>query len=380
LRDGSEIELAIDLGSIHAEGRELAVAEAELELKSGRPDGLYSVAMTLAETLPLQIEAETKSDRGYRLYAGEGLLPSRAPHVALSPDSSIEEAWCRVLEAGLGHLARNAKVFLQHRPIESVHQMRVAIRRLRAAFSAFRPIVESPESESLRESLRETAKVLGRARDLDVFAAEALNPLMKALGPDPRLDKLARAIARARAKAYDDARRVLIAPDYARLVLDLRRFIDGRIWRRTAGISLPKLEAPALDFAKSILERRYKKALRIGRHLDALQGDERHQMRIELKKLRYAGDFFESLFSRKRVKAYLGHMAELQDRLGYLNDTEVAEGLVQELIADAPIRQRTELAFAGGLVIGWKSERAQKEWNKLIKLWPEFVERPVFWK
>ena len=51
-------------------------------------------------------------------------------------------------------------------------------------------------------------------------------------------------------------------------------------------------------------------------------------MRIALKKLRYATEFFAALYPKKRTKPHLAALKELQDGLGHLNDVAVAERLI----------------------------------------------------
>ena len=81
-------------------------------------------------------------------------------------------------------------------------------------------------------------------------------------------------------------------------------------------------------------------------------------MRIALKKLRYAAEFFEASIGKKRTKPYLAALKELQDALGHLNDVAVAERLIGGLI-DAPGRAATRRPRVGrrhgaGLARPWR--------------------------
>ena len=72
-RPGTRIEAAIDTGEIRAidNGRSEPISEIELELEYGDPTALFDLALRLLETAPVRIEARSKSERGYRLVAGD---------------------------------------------------------------------------------------------------------------------------------------------------------------------------------------------------------------------------------------------------------------------------------------------------------------------
>src|SRR3546814_12195228 len=74
---------------------------------------------------------------------------------------------------------------LRNRDIEGVHQMRVALRRLRSALSLFAPALPAALTDPLIAELRWLNGPLGRKRDIDVFLAETLVPLSAKL-PDPK--------------------------------------------------------------------------------------------------------------------------------------------------------------------------------------------------
>ena len=107
------------------------------------------------------------------------------------------------------------------------------------------------------------------------------------------------------------------------------------------------------DFAREEIARRAKKVMRRSRKLAELDGERRHKLRIAMKKLRYAIEFFESLFvarkESKRIRRFERLLEELQDSLGALNDISVHQKLARELVAKRP---RPERVFAIGLVSG----------------------------
>lgn len=379
-RDGGLVEIAVDLGAIIASGRQAAIAEVEIELKEGRPEALYEIAIDLIESLPLTLAFENKAHRGYRLLTETDLGPSKAKAPELVADARVEDALAATLRAGLSHLSLNVAAFLETGRPETVHQMRVALRRLRAAFAIFRDLVRAPLSDDLRQRLKRFADLLGAARDLDVFLAETAIPAAAGLGPDPRLDQLCRAAEGARLSAYGRARAALTDKAWSRLALDLGHYVESRSWRLAPAADLGVFDGPVDAFAAKVLDARWRKALKSAADLESLVGDDRHALRIELKKLRYGADFFGSLYPRKAARSYMAALAVLQERLGLLNDVHVARGLVDDLITATPARGRAGLAYAGGLVVGWRARAAAREWKRVVRAWPAFARRAPFWR
>ncbi len=109
------------------------IAEAELELKKGRPRVLFDIARDLQDETGARISVTSKSERGYALLAGAGPAPRRARPPRFPPDATIAQAFQSVARACAEQLLVNQDVlFATHNP-EAVHQMRVALRRLISA-------------------------------------------------------------------------------------------------------------------------------------------------------------------------------------------------------------------------------------------------------
>src|SRR5215831_9875939 len=179
---GDEIELAVDRGEIRTldNGRAvLPVNELELELKQGKPLALYDVARKLSRKTKLTLAIESKAERGLRALQGEDVSAHKAGRIELMPDCTSEQPFAATLMHCLRHMARNAPAVIDARDPEGVHQIRVGLRRLRAALSSFGPEFQSRQLEELRARAKTLADVLGHTRELDVFATELLTPIEK---------------------------------------------------------------------------------------------------------------------------------------------------------------------------------------------------------
>ena len=109
---------------------------------------------------------------------------------------------------------------------------------------------------------------------------------------------------------------------------------------------------------------------------------ERHALRIELKKLRYAAEFFVPFFDAARAKKFLGRLGRMQDVLGAVNDVTVAKTILKMLVAFDEGNDRIsgrELSFAAGLIYGWHLERAAHKWREAVRRWKKFARTREFW-
>ena len=201
----SRIEAALDVGVIQAGKRLAPIRELELELKRGRLADLFGLAKTIAETAPLRLGLRTKAEQGFSAARGRPARPVKATPSPIVEGMSVADGFQAIARSCLAHLLANEALFLETRDPEAVHQMRVALRRLRAALSLFRDVVADDETAAIKAGLRELAAVLGEARDLDVFIRKTIAPARARAPDDAALAALARSYAERREAAYDAA-------------------------------------------------------------------------------------------------------------------------------------------------------------------------------
>jgi triphosphatase len=378
----SLVEAALDLGTIECNGTSLPIAELELELLEGSPEALYALALEIDALAPLHVETRSKSARGYALATGAPPAWHKAEPLTFASDATVDDAIQAILRNCVEQWCANEAAAHDGSDPEGVHQMRVAIRRLRSALSLFKRLLDPTTRAWLSGEAKAIVSRLGPARDWDVFLAELVAPVMKARPGDAALAGLATAAEAAQAQGYAEARAAIEAPSYTRYMLQLRGWIEARGWREAA----PErgeawLERPIGDFAAHVLAKRQRKALKLGRHFDELSAQERHQVRIALKKLRYATEFFAELYPKKHTKPYLATLKELQDALGHLNDVAVAEELIGTLSERAaPRADGADLRGGGGLVLGWHGRGVADLEPATLSAWKAFADREPFWR
>ena len=373
------IEVVFDRGTLRAEAREAAINEIELELLKGEPAALYTLAQQLTEVASLAIQPLSKSDRGFALASGTAPAWHKARKPALQPDDSVDTALTAILRQCWLQVLVNGPAVLDGTDPEGIHQMRVGLRRLRSAMSIFRAVLPALEPEQLKAEARWLADALGPARDLDVFLGELLPPVERYRGPQAGQAELRACAERHRAEAYDRARAAVRDPRYTGFLLRLGAWIESRGWRQAAP-DLTALGAPVQDFAAELLQRRRRKARKLGKRLPERSVAERHELRIACKKLRYACEFFQSVYETKTTARYIGRLASLQDDLGHLNDVAVAEELVRRFTGgDHAAALGKEAAGSAGFVLGWYARLAVESDRKLNRNWRDFARAEPFW-
>lgn len=378
---GSLLELDLDLGEIRAGGERQPISEVELELREGDAGALYDVAIALLEVVPMRISTVSKADLGYACLTGTPPAPRKARPVELSPDATLDDAIATTLASCFEQvLANQAPAHLGETP-EGVHQMRVGVRRLRSALRLFRPVLPADAVRPLESELAWLARELGAVRDLDVFVVELLDPRLAMRPGDKPLERLRDAAEEQRRARQERLRRSIDSPRYTRLALELGRWLARRGWReQRVDARTARLFAPARELAGELLRRRDRKARRLGERLAELSVPELHRLRIQLKRLRYAGELLGGLYPGRTRQRYLKPLAELQDRLGRLADLATARALLADLAERVDPESRAACTHAAGFVEGWAAADAARAMRRLDKVWRNFARARPFWR
>ncbi len=375
---GAQVEAAFDEGEIVAGERRAPVTELELELKSGEHSDFYDFATQLIETLPLQLETLSKATRGFLLRSGEPPDPIKAWDTEIPADASFDDAVAIVIGDTLSHFLANWSSLRQGVHPEAIHQMRVALRRMRAMLALFNKEAPCADFVAFRAAAKRIAAELGPARECDAFAELVASGPRAEFGGTEGFDALDALVEVRREDLHGQARRLIAAPSCAHFVLRLQVFLVRRGWRNALlADQLPRLTQPAREFAERALRRLHKRAMAVGKGLAALSDEERHKLRISLKNLRYATEFFGALFVDARdLRAYLRALARLQDLLGASNDAACARSFVDQIKAV----ESADTALAAGVTLGWFAGGAAASNRGLLQAWKAFKRTEPFWR
>jgi triphosphatase len=372
----TRIEAAIDRGRIRDGGDTPAapISEVELELKSGSTSALYDVALELLRIAPLRLERRSKAERGYQLasHKGGAVKPVHAPPVELHAGLAGEAALRRIAHACLDHLLRNEDAALAGQA-EGIHQMRVAVRRLRAVLSAFAPLLPRDQRRWASTKLRWLADALGEARNLDVFASSLLPPARAALPDASEFERLSQAADRRRRGAHAEMVEAIGSTRYTEALLALFRWLDGDDWRSACDEALGE---PIEKLAPVLLDRCRAQAEKRAKNFTKQSPRKRHRLRIALKKLRYASEMLGSLYDAAETRVFIQRLKRLQDDLGDANDVSVARDIIKSL---APDRRSTGIAYAGNRMLAWHNQRLADNEPRTRQHLNELLAAAPFW-
>ncbi len=373
------VQVAVLAGRLRAAAADFACCRMEL---AGPESAVAELGTLLAGRLPLHVPAESLGAAAMAV-AGRTTKSRRHPPPVLPPDRPVGEAFALLV-------AQLATVILSEArragPVESepVHQMRVAVRRLRSAAGLFSRAVHCPELTACKAELRALAKALGPTRDWDVFVAGAGRAVAANFAEDRAVQRLLVAAERRRLEAYAALQAHLDSPEFRRLGIALAVLATARPWEAVleaiplagedeaaAARQAERLAGPLDGFAARALERRLRPLREPGADIESLPPAALHGLRLHAKRLRYACEFFAPLFPGRGARRFIRRLGVLQERLGHLNDGAVAAGLMAEMGAAR--------GYAGGVVRGFVAAQAAGTRFRIGRSWRKFHRLDPFW-
>lgn len=357
------VEVAVDEGSVQAGPIAEPIAEVELELKSGRASRLFDLALALQDVVPVRIGTENKAEVGYRLVTGRTPAPVLPEPLALSPLTTAAEAFRHIVRHALRHLLANEACTLARGDTEGLHQIRIALRRLRTVLRLFAPVIDDPEAAALMRDLRRLADRLQPARRWDVLLAALLAPDAPASA-----ESLTGTVHDARRAPLDRAVEAIRAPRCTGLVLRLAAWLEDGRWNADAA-ARALLDQPMGDLAGPWLDALHARARKAGKTVEAPDEAGRERLRRRLRRLRYAAAFFRGLYPPDSVRPYVAALEALLDTLDAAHDDAVAAERLASL--DAPGANATAK---------WLRRRAAQRCKALPELWKAFKGAPPFWE
>ena len=257
----------------------------------------------------------------------------------LTPDLTVGDGLQEMLAGALGAvhgLATPTKTPNR----DSVHRLRVGVRRLRSILSAFRGALPDDERRALGDRLRAVAQRFGRAREWDVFLTHLVADMRKAMPEEEdafiAVERLAGEARRAALPPGDSIKTSLAAIDAA---------MKEAPWLHHPTPSLARCwEMPLPDYAAALLTRRHRQLRKRVKRVALTDQRAFHSLRVRVKKLRYPAELLKSLFDEEAASAYLDRLIHMQDALGALNDALAARRLVGELALPVSTQR---------LLLGW---------------------------
>jgi CHAD domain-containing protein len=248
------------------------------------------------------------------------------------PDDTAGRAFERILGGEAWKMRANLRGAVHDLHPEYVHDLRVAARRARSAVRLFSVVSGTEAGGALTEELAWIARLLGAARDLDVFSAR-LDEQFDRVEADPEFRETIRERLRARR-----------TPAVARLAEALRSERFSSLLHRLESSSGSSEAAgePAVHFCRRRIQKAFTKLeLWIDRPADTLSGSELHRVRILFKRLRYACEFFRPVLGSDAGRL-IGSFVGFQDCLGLHQDAVTCLHMLGGVLAETPGEIRSE--------------------------------------
>ncbi|MBK7976112.1 MAG: CHAD domain-containing protein [Deltaproteobacteria bacterium] len=301
----------------------------------------------------------------------------------LDARDSLATALTKVVGEQLARLVHHEPATRAGHESEPLHQMRVAIRRLRAAMRFFEGALPARTRGVLEDELRWLGRALAPVRDLDVqlerFGADEPHAEHAAThasdDPDAQDERHAAVLAALRGwlGGQREAARSAMLEDldgerYPRLVARLRRVAAGdeRLLVRARTTAVSRRGADAIEKA-------HRRVLKQGRRIGAPpRARDLHELRIRAKRLRYVLEFVSDLTGRDG-KRLVGDLAELQELLGEHQDACVAADVLRRFIEAAPAEEASARAAAVASLLAGEHSRATEARGRFAKAWKRFT-------
>ena len=279
-----------------------------------------------------------------------GLAPTTAPDVALR----------HIVADCHTDLRKYRAIVLESRRPIGIHQTRVSLRRLRAAFGLFRHAVDGPVVRALSAEAKWLAGECAPARDLHVFLTETVEDV------PPVVTRIARRLADTHLQR---ARSALSGARFEAFDRQLHIFLDLS----------PAHPTDRLDeFARAELDAHHARVMKRGAKFKSLDPHRLHRLRIAIKKLRYAAGYFGAAFASGKVKPYIEATARLQGALGALNDRAVAAQVLADLATAA--RPTEDVAEPLKVLAKQVASGEKRRRRRLERAWKDFKNAERFWK
>lgn len=382
---GWAVEISLDRAEVDTGQSTADFVELELELKEGGVAHLFDLARSFNKAAPLRLAMRSKAGRGYELVDGPPKVAKSEP-LDLDRRAGSGEAFRAIGRECMRHLTANVPIFIASGAPEAVHQMRVAIRRLRAAMSLFKDMVADDRVEAVKGELKWIAGEFGRTRNLDVFIRDVLGPLREHHPNEPGMEDLGAYFGEQRQQAYADASKAVRSPRFNTALIETAAWIETGPWSDNGdALRRAKLDLPVATLAADEFTRRRQAIKRKGRKLAQLDVEARHKLRIRIKKVRYATEFFASLYGGqdgKRRKKFAAALEALQDHLGELNDLAVNHDIEVDLALRPRKKARghaARRAFAAGMITGHQFSRINPLIESAAGAYGKFRQAEPFW-
>ncbi|MBA3779090.1 MAG: CHAD domain-containing protein [Chloroflexi bacterium] len=389
--------LSLDEVEFHREGQMLGRADGlEIELRGGEEQLLESIARTLEASGLVDAEPRSKEEIAQALVDGasdggpatpEDRKKDRRPadderkaahkpiktgkSPGVTADDTLAEAGRKVLRFHLARMLAREEGTRAGDDVEELHGMRVATRRMRAAWRVFEDSYRPKQRQRYVAELRGVARALGTVRDLDVLL-DGLDGYTASRNSQTRdaLEPLADAWRRSRDEGRASLMQVLDSADYTRFVDDYFEFVHTEA---AGALPLPPHSPSTVrDTAGSRLWAAHEHVRAYDAGLAWADVATLHELRIEGKRLRYTLEFFKEVLGPE-AGSLIEQVTQMQDHLGLLHDADVAAHLARDFLVDQAARPTRQTMTAVGRYLTSRERETARLRRTFPPLWRQLT-------
>ena len=245
------------------------------------------------------------------------------PHITpgIERKDSMAAAGIKVLRLHYKKMLANKASVLKGDDVEAVHDMRVAIRRMRVAFRIFKPYYPKRTAKAYGKRFKAVGKVLGPLRDVDVLLEKTSLYIEEHPENKQNLAGIWDYFGKARTVFHTEAIEYLNGQQFSSLQNEFENFLGSEDLS-----SEPKVE----ETAAFLIEKQLSKVRGFEQDWQKAEYETLHRLRIAFKRLRYSIEFFEDVLGEPQHAAIV-LLKQIQDHLGDLNDAHVALQMLSEM-------------------------------------------------
>jgi inorganic triphosphatase YgiF len=345
-RDGSVVEVALDIGHIQANGKTTPICELELELKAGTATSVFDVAHQIAQTVAVLPANLSKAERGFLLAQDALEVPRHAHPPALAPDESMPVLAQHILREMFAQFTTNLGTLQTADDPELVHQARVGWRRFKSGVRLFKKLATVSVPPSWLE-LNPLLTCLGELRNLDVARTETLPPLASAfvMGNEQRAQSwqmVSSALTQAAQVQRKGIRDAIQDPAVGMRLLAMSQWLENL---SNTDVTELAQKGRLQQWAKRRMTR-LTQQMELA-HQTATSAESLHRARILAKRLRYSTEALRDFLPKRMASRCLEQASRLQSSIGASRDITQASTLVGKLGVETAI-----VEFLRGVAVG----------------------------
>ncbi|NVK22205.1 MAG: CYTH domain-containing protein [Kangiellaceae bacterium] len=335
---GSQVEIALDQGSISHKEHNQLISEIELEFKLGHPSVIFDVCRALIDKFGLVLDSESKAERGYRMCTNPTPYLKRLDVVQLTAKSPAEGSFETIAHTGLEHWQHYIKQIKREVTVDSVLQLNRALMFMQHMYAVFAPLIPRNALTELRKDWREITKNFAKLLKVSLEINWLNNGKM--YGFDyPELKDFEQGLRNAFRTEGERFVEYLHTPSYNLKLLHFSRWLYLKEWRSVVESEQHRLQKEIFPFAIRQLQHQL---LDLKRHLSEKEAlDEKDYLNYLPKMYRTLdiGLFFGSLFDSRKRRAYRQNWVDLVANIELFKQLDFIR---QALKSEQKVDQRLE--------------------------------------